>query len=615
MAATSATTATASEDKEPNQMEKKTAPGDQITFEAKPIRGYPELHWAGKRPFNGTQHYPAQLKETYGAEENGWRNKIYWGDNLQVMSHLLREHRGKVKLIYIDPPYDSKADYKARIRLRGMTVETEKNAFEEKQYADIWVNDEYLQFMFERFILLKELLDKDGALFVHCDWHQSHRLRCILDEVFGPARFRNEIVWHYYNKMQGNIGRLASNHDTILFYSKGESFTFNKLQEKRPEPINQIKRIWDKATQSLVNAKDASGHVVYVESTHKTLDDVWRMSMLQPADRTELTSYPTQKPEALVERIIRSATKAGDLVFDCFMGSGTTQAVALKTGRRFLGADINLGAITIATKRLLEIAREIDRGEVPVIRNGLGPDGVEDDEKPTAFYTGLEIYNVNHYDLFRNPIDAKNLIAGALDIQPLTGNVFDGEKDGRKVKIMPVERIATRADLNELISNLPYKEFSKRAKENPPGRPVEHITLVCMGHEPDLKAHLQNEVKYHLDIEVLDILRDKANLEFKRDAEAHVVIKDGKLVIERFYPMNLLQKLSLMKKDLADWRELVDSVKIDFNYDGAILNPTVVDIPEGKDELVKGTYPVPDGAGTIRVKITDLLSESLEVEV
>jgi site-specific DNA-methyltransferase (adenine-specific)/adenine-specific DNA-methyltransferase len=172
-------------------------PAEQYTFDYEPIRGYPELRWTGKRPFRGTTYFPAQLKESHGDTVDGWRNKLYWGDNLQVMSHLLREYRGKVRLIYIDPPFDSKADYKKKIELRGMTASSDGSAFEEKQYTDIWTNDEYLQFMYERLILMRELLSEDGSIFVHVDWHKNHLIRLILDEVFGPTQFINEIIWHY----------------------------------------------------------------------------------------------------------------------------------------------------------------------------------------------------------------------------------------------------------------------------------------------------------------------------------------------------------------------------------------------------------------------------------
>ena len=127
-------------------------------YEFEPIRGYPMLSWRGKRPFTSTQYYPAQLKEVHGEEVDGWRNKIFWGDNLQVMSHLLKQFRGKIDMVYIDPPFDSKADYRKKIHLKGKTVAGDMAAFEDKQYGDLWTNDEYLQFMYERLVLLRELL-------------------------------------------------------------------------------------------------------------------------------------------------------------------------------------------------------------------------------------------------------------------------------------------------------------------------------------------------------------------------------------------------------------------------------------------------------------------------
>jgi len=302
-----------------------------------------------------------------------------------------------------------------------------------------------------------------------------------------------------------------------------------------------------------------------------------------------------------LERILSASSHEGDLVFDCFMGSGTTQAVAMKLGRRFIGADINLGAIQTTTKRLLKVADDLKQN-------------LPDPDK--EYFTGFEVFNVNNYDIFRNPAQAKELLLEALEVQKLEmSTVFDGEKDGRMVKIMPVNRISTRADLNELISGFDYKAWERRQKENP-NKAVEKITLICMGHEPDLSAHLILAAKpYKIEVEVVDILRDKADLEFKRDSEARVILKDAELVIERFYPMNLLQKLSVQKEAVDDWRELVESILIDWNYDGAVLQPAVVDIPEKKTDLVTGRYKVPADAVTIRVKITDLLSESWEGNV
>ncbi|RKU20985.1 site-specific DNA-methyltransferase [Candidatus Poribacteria bacterium] len=561
------------------------------------------LNWKGKRPFQSTQYYPAQLKEMYGEEVEDWINKIYWGDNLQVMSHLLKTYRGKINLIYIDPPFDSKADYKKRIELKGKKVQNDRTAFEEKQYTDIWTNDEYLQFMYERLILMKELLTDNGSVYVHCDWRVSAYIRLILDEVFGKSNFINEIIWHFIKGASGN-DRFGRKHQVIFWYSKSSNNAiFNRDEigvEYNPETIARAQR---GEARYNVTAGD-------LLERGKNPGDVW--SDLHPiqGNSIENTRYATQKPEALLDRIINASSNPDDLVLDCFMGSGTTQAVAMKLGRRFIGADINLGAVETTTKRLTNLMEEIeknrDQGEIDTHLNNT--------EDTQTLYTGFEVYNVNHYDVFRNPVEAKTFLIEALEIQPLpTGGIYDGEKDGRMVKLMPINRIATRADLNDLIFGFDYRAFQWRQEEYPT-RPVEKLLLVCMGHEPDLAAALQNEVAFTLDIEVVDILRDKSNLEFKRESEAVIVRRNGQLIIEQFYPMNLLQKLSLMQENVEDWKELVESVKIDFNYDGAVLNPSVVDLSED-DTFVKGTYPIPSDAGTIRVKITDLLSESLEITV
>ncbi|MEI8652434.1 site-specific DNA-methyltransferase [Pseudoalteromonas sp. Hal273] len=201
-------------------------------YEFEPIKGYPMLNWKGKRPFRSTQYFPAQLKEVYGKEDNnGWINKIFWGDNLQVMSHLLKEFRGKVDLVYIDPPFDSNADYGKKVRLKKKSgITGDQNAFEEKQYTDLWSNDEYLQFMYERIVLLKELLSDTGLFYLHCDYHKSHHLRCILDEVFGQENFINECVWKRttaHGDAKQGAKRYDIVHDNILVYSKTKKFTWN----------------------------------------------------------------------------------------------------------------------------------------------------------------------------------------------------------------------------------------------------------------------------------------------------------------------------------------------------------------------------------------------------
>lgn len=628
------------------------ADNEQLTFEFEQrptIKGFPELRWTGKRPYKSTQYYPAQLRESYGAPVNGWINKIFWGDNLQVMSHMLKDYRNQIDLIYIDPPFDSKTDYKKTIRIHSLNAESDAAAFEEKQYGDIWNNDGYLQFMYERLILLRELLSDHGTLYLHCDWHQSSYLRCLLDELFGPDNCQNIITWKR-SHAQGNAGQ-GSKHfgivtDTIFIYSKNGDPIWNQqylpysqeiidrdykyIDEKTGEryrltPVDGpggaskgnpyyeflgVEGYWRYSKETMQSLYDAGE--IQLSSTGKSLSrrrylkdakgtpvtDLWDdLNRVSPTS-SERLDYPTQKPECLLERIIKTSSNPGDLVFDCFMGSGTTQAVAMKLGRRFIGADINLGAIQTTTKRLLSAADELKES------------GNAEDK-----YTGFEVYNVNNYDFFRNPVEARDLLIQALEIQPFPqGSIWDGELDGRMVKIMPVNRIATKADLKELLANLPYKTYEKRKEENP-NQPVERITIVCMGHEADLAAALEEELaEYKIDVQVVDILRDKQDLQLKRDSEAEIVREGDKLVIRAFYPMNLMQKLSLQKEYVEDWRQLVDSVMIDWNYDGVVMQPAVTDVP-GKNEMVKGIYDIPEDAGTIKVKITDLLSESLEVEV
>lgn len=618
-------------------------------FQFEPIKGQPMLNWRGKRPFTSTQFYPAQLKESFGEEVNGWMNKIFWGDNLQVMSHLLKHYRGQVDLIYIDPPFDSKADYKKKIELRGKKVENDKTGFEEKQYTDIWSNDEYLQFMYERLILMRELMSDKGTIYLHCDHRVGQYLRIIMDEVFGSGHFKNQISWKrgVIRGMKVHAKFFPFNSDYIYIYTKNDDATWNGANIKYEELIDENRfsefgyqkdeygyfvssarndytdaSVIELAKQNRIYVTNG-GELVINENTVsttkgsirvkayrevrdgkivelKTPDNIWTDIAGMGNNSDEDYNYPTQKPESLLERIIKASSNPGDLIFDCFMGSGTTQAVAMRLGRKFIGADINLGSIDTTVKRLYKVASEL---------NASNQEG--------QTYTGFEVYNVNNYDVFRNPIQAKDLLVEALELQPLPNNeLYDGEKDGRMVKIMPVNRIATRADLNELITGFPREKFDKRKAENP-NKAVEEITLVCMGHEPDLGANLKLQMKeegYNIDVEVLDILRDKVNLEFRRDSEADVQIEGDRLVIREFFPMNLLQKLSLEKTDVGEWRELVDSIKIDFNYDGAVFTPSVIDVPEGKD-MVKGSYKIPADAGTIKVKITDLLSESCEVTI
>jgi DNA modification methylase len=598
---------------------------EQQIFDFEPIKGFPYIHWKGKQPYKSTQYFPAQCKECIGEEQDGWINRLYWGDNLQVMSHLMKEFRGKIDLIYIDPPFDSKADYKIKIELRGKKVESDFSTFEDKQYEDIWSNDEYLQFMYERLVLVKELLSSTGSIFLHCDWHKSAHLRLLLEEVFGEDNLINEIIWGYKDVGGGkNNNFYKRKHDTIFWFSKNKTYktseiaraplsestlnrfsslfdangniTYRQFMEKRPAEFTTRKK------QGRV--PDNIDEIFLSKDYGRQMEDYWidinpLRNRAEKDNPDELFEYPTQKPEPLLERIIKTVTVYNDIVFDCFMGSGTTQAVAMKLGRRFIGADINLGAIQTTMKRLSNLKKEIDAS-------------LETEGKK---YTGFKIFNVNNYDFFNNPVQAKELLIEALGIQKHDSNsCYDGVKDGRMVKIMPINRIASKADISTFAANLPYSKFEERKDKNP-HEPVEKFLLICMGHEPVLKAELEKQLaNYKIDVEIRDILRDEAVLELKREAEADIQRDGNKLFIKKFYPMNLMQKLNFEHTMVSDWKELVDSVLIDFNYDQVEAQWQVFDIPD-KNRFVKGEYDIPKDAGRIKVKITDLISESYETEL
>lgn len=306
---------------------------------------------------------PLQPVREFGRpSEQSWRNQLIFGDNLQVLKTLLEMKRhgdlvnahgqAGVQLVYIDPPFATDRDF--------------AGGDDERAYRDKIVGAQFLEFLRRRLVLLRELLSDDGSIFVHLDSKKGHYAKVLLDEIFGERNFRNEIVWHYYNKMQGNIGRFASNHDVIFWYSKSSSFKFNRLREPREAPKQQQKRVWDGKTKSLKQARDDAGKLIYYTETERTIDDVWRVPYIMPADRTQNLKYPTQKPESLLHRVIASASEEGDIVLDAFAGSGTTPAVAEKLGRRWIAVDSGKLSIYTMQKRLLSLRKEIGNKGIAV---------------------------------------------------------------------------------------------------------------------------------------------------------------------------------------------------------------------------------------------------------
>jgi adenine-specific DNA-methyltransferase len=231
-----------------------------------------------------------------------------------------------------------------------------QSIIEEKVYRDTWGQglDSYLKMMQERLTILRDLLSPIGSIYVHLDWHIGHYVKLLLDEIFGRENFINEITWHYYNKFAPVSKCFPRASDRIISYANvfGEHI-FNKQEEKRDKPIKQLKRKF--INGKAINVRDEEGNVEYQIKTTKRVDDVWRISMLQPADKTEYTGFRTQKPERLLQRIIKASSEQNSIVADFFCGSGTTLTVAEKLGRRWIGCDLGRYAIHTTRKRLMDI--------------------------------------------------------------------------------------------------------------------------------------------------------------------------------------------------------------------------------------------------------------------
>lgn len=345
----------------------------------------------------GAEQLDAFDKGMAKKRQDDFRNMLIWGDNKLVMASLLREFKGKIDLIYIDPPFDVGADFTARVYLgeHGEAIDKDQSTLEMVAYRDTWGkgSDSYIQMLAERLDVMSLLLSDSGNICVHCDWHASHSIKSVLLEIFGPTNFRNELVWWYYNKMQGNVGQFAANHDTILWFSKSDRFHYSAIREMRDKPKQQQKRVWDAKSKSLKQARDENGDLIYYTETERTLDDVWRIPYLMPADFTENLKFETQKPIELVGRIIDALSKPGDLVLDAFCGSGTTLAAAeglrvrrqdgtkelyFADSRRWLGLDLGRFAIHTSRKRLIELQRTL-----------------HDENKP---YRAFDVYNLGRYE-------------------------------------------------------------------------------------------------------------------------------------------------------------------------------------------------------------------------
>lgn len=381
-----------------------------------------ELVYAGKQReediLADTMAVPLQPIKTFGENGGGWTNKLIFGDNLQVMKSLLDdpEVKGQVKLIYIDPPFATKKDF--------------KGSQDQKAYQDKIAGAKFIEFLRKRLIFLKELLADDGSIYVHLDWKKAHYVKVIMDEIFGENNFLNEVIW-YYRRWNIATNLFARNHDNLFFYARkaGNHIFNNQYIPKSKKSSGQ-----GKAWQSVIGEDGVRRSILLdVESKGVPMPDMWEVSMINPVglERKEV-GYPTQKPETLLERIIKASSNEGYLVLDAFAGSGTTLAVAEKLGRRWIGIDCGKLAIYTIQKRMLNLKSKI------------GNKGKKLKPKPfTLYHAGL--YDFSKLKqlpweewrkfalLLFNCRDSKHTVSG-IELDGYKGRsdvlVFDYQKDG-----------------------------------------------------------------------------------------------------------------------------------------------------------------------------------------
>jgi DNA modification methylase len=468
------------------------------------------LFWNGRKeevsnislPFHSIEHIDEPRKESKqegdmfqmfdmrGRQLKGWTNKLIWGDNKLILSSLANgplrediEKEGGLKLIYIDPPFAVGTDFGFDIEISGETAEKKQSIIEEIAYRDTWGKgiSSYLSMMYERLKLMHNLLDEDGSIFVHCDWRVVGFLRLILMDIYGENNFRGHIIWRSMTpsgfKGQTSLGR---SHDDILYFSKSDLLRYNP--QKIPYTKDYLKERFSKIDENGRHFKDEKIGTattpdtierlkkegrIYVTSNGKLrikhfleeadgyyMDDVWNDISHENSQSEIRTGYATQKPEALLERIIKASSNEGDLIADFFCGSGTTAAVAERLGRKWITADLGRFAIHTTRKRMIGVQRELQ-------------DAGKD-------FRAFEILNLGKYerqffmdDLTNGKLKAKedsyiDLILEAYKAKRVDGHsTIHGTKAGRFVHVGPLDVPVTQSRLMEIFDECTQKLYTQ----------------------------------------------------------------------------------------------------------------------------------------------------------
>ena len=372
------------------------------------------------------------------AHRDDFRNLLIWGDNKLAMAALLEQFRGKIDLIYIDPPFDVGADFTMRVQLgdEGEQVQKEQSILEAVAYRDTWGKgtDSYLHMMYERLTLMRDLLSDRGSIYVHCDWRVSGLLKNVLEEVF--ICFKNEIIWSF-NTRTMNTPYFARKHNTLFYYSKSESSIFNMDAVRVPHLAESLVQ-YDRIDEEGRRYKQQSGGLrTYLNELGQPCPDVWEIQVIG-SRAPERTGFETQKPEALLERIICASSNEGNLVADLFCGSGTTLAVAEKLGRRWIGVDLGRYAIHTTRKRLIQVQRNLHAEHKP--------------------YRSFDVYNLGRYErqwwqverLKGADAEHRRIVLQFYKAAPLSNPpnpLLHGKKHGAYVHVDQIDSIFSESEL------------------------------------------------------------------------------------------------------------------------------------------------------------------------
>ncbi|WP_315020923.1 site-specific DNA-methyltransferase [Capnocytophaga leadbetteri] len=488
----------------------------------------------------GMPLYEVEKQEIVG--ENPHNNTIIRGECLSACAYL-KEKGIKVDLVYIDPPFASGADYAKKVYLRRnpkvaeaiKQAETEIDSdeirgFEEKMYGDVWDKERYLNWMYENLMAIKSVMSETASIYLHLDWHIGHYVKILLDEIFGEDNFRNEIIWHYADYMQGNAtNALPKKHDNIYFYSKSEEYYYKRVTEKLSSPIKRNKVVWNKETQALEVARDEDGKIIYSDFNEKFLDSVWNIGQTAVTRKTsrEFLGYATQKPEALLERIIKASSNEGMLIADFFGGSGVTATVAHKLGRRFIHCDIGINSIETARDRLRKAGAEFEVLEVK--------DGVS---------------------LYRNPIQTmdklKSLILGLRNEDRLD-KFWEGSINDTKEGMMPVYLPNLMDSSTRLLDTALMNRILKEAMPDLPDDTKKVIIYyIDITSKEEIEQFIKEQNDTLIKIELRDlknildnvVVEDEVTFEIKQVQPEGQVFKVWQVYIERFFSDQVSRKIN-----------------------------------------------------------------------